>query len=309
MKQKIVIAGGSGALGSCIIKQYLNSDVEIVVLTRKFRPAEGNIRYVVWDARTLGSWTNELEGSKAVINLVGRSVNCRYSERNKQEIINSRVESTLVIGEAIQRSRLTPEVWINAGSAAIFGDSGEAVKEEGSDVGEGFSAYVCKLWEQAFFKYSTPETRKVFLRIGMVLQADKGVLKPFMNLAKVGFGGKIGSGEQYITWIHEQDFANLISWVIANDVSGIIHGASPHPVKNKEFMRAIRTSLGISVSIANPSFLVRIGAIFIRTEAELVLSGRRVVSRVLKDNKFPFLYPRIQHVFSGGKKETTHSAF
>lgn len=297
MKQKIVIAGGSGALGSCLIREFNRSDIEVVVLTRSMRPAEGNVRYVLWDGETLGLWTDELEGSKAVINLAGRSVNCRYNEKNKQEIINSRVHSTRIIGQAIQRSVITPEVWINAGSAAIFGNSGEAIKDEDSPVGDGFSATVCKLWEQTFFKYVTPETRKVFLRIGMVLQKERGVLKPFMNLAKTGFGGKIGSGDQYITWIHEQDFANLISWVIANNVSGIIHGASPHPVRNEDFMREIRTAIRMPVGIDNPGFLVRIGAAFIGTEAELVLSGRRVVSKVLEENKFHFNYRKIQDVF------------
>ncbi|MEJ6980085.1 TIGR01777 family oxidoreductase [Pedobacter sp. P351] len=298
MKQKIVIAGGSGALGSCIIKRYYDTETEVVVLSRRQNAADKNIRYVGWDARTLGAWTKELEGSTAVINLVGRSVNCRYTETNKKEIINSRVDSTLILGQAIQGLQHSPAVWINAGSAAIFGNSGDEIKDENSEPGDGFSPRVCKLWEQAFFKSVTPQTRKVFLRIGMVLQPAKGVLKPFTNLARTGFGGRIGSGEQYITWIHEEDFVNLIQWAIAKNVSGIIHSSSPYPVKNKEFMQEIRAALKMPFGLPNPAFLTRIGAVFIKTEAELVLSGRRVISTVLEKNKFNFKYPKIQQALA-----------
>ncbi|PSR54258.1 TIGR01777 family protein [Adhaeribacter arboris] len=291
--RKILIAGGTGALGSAIIQRYYNTETELIVLSRTAKPTDKNIRYVAWDAKSLGAWAQELEESTAVINLVGKSVNCRYTAKNKQEIIRSRVDSTKVIGQAIQSLKQKPAVWINAGSTAIFGNSGEELKDESSKTGGGFSPEVCKLWEQAFFSVATPGTRKVFLRIGLVLQANKGVLKPFANLAKTGFGGKIGSGDQYMTWIHEEDFVNLIHWVINNEVTGIIHAASPFPVKNKEFMRAIRQALKVPIGLPNPAFLTRFGALFIGTEAELVLSGRRVVSTILAEKQFPFKYPQL----------------
>jgi uncharacterized protein (TIGR01777 family) len=292
--RKLVIAGGTGALGSAIVARYYNTETELVVLSRNAKPTDKNIRYVAWDAKTLGPWTKELEESTAIINLVGKSVNCRYTEENKKEIIYSRVDSTLVIGQAIQSLRQKPAVWINAGSAAFFGNSGEELKDESSDTGDGFSPEVCKLWEQAFFKNLIPEVRQVFLRIGLVLQSGKGVLKPFANLARIGFGGKIGSGEQYMTWIHEEDFVNLMDWTIRNDVTGIIHAASPFPVKNKEFMKSIRQALKVPIGFPNPAFLTRFGALFIGTEAELVLSGRRVVSKILAEKQFPFRYPQLQ---------------
>ncbi|QNF33351.1 TIGR01777 family protein [Adhaeribacter swui] len=291
--QKLVIAGGTGALGSAIIQRYYNTETKLVILSRTAKPTDNNIRYIAWDAKTLGPWTKELEESTAVINLVGKSVNCRYTEQNKKEIIRSRVDSTLVIGQAIQGLQQKPVVWINAGSAAIFGNSGEEIKQEGSPTGVGFSPNVCKAWERAFASVATPGTRKVFLRIGLVLQSGKGVLKPFANLAKTGFGGRIGSGEQYMTWIHEEDFVNLIDWVINKEVSGIIHAVSPFPVKNKEFMREIRTALKVPIGFPNPAFLTRFGALFIGTEAELVLSGRRVVSKVLAQEQFIFKFPHI----------------
>ncbi|RDC64244.1 TIGR01777 family oxidoreductase [Adhaeribacter pallidiroseus] len=292
--RKIVIAGGTGALGSAIVARYYNTETEIIILSRRTQPNDKNIRYVAWDAKNLGPWTQELEESTAIINLVGKSVNCRYTEENKKEIIRSRVDSTLVIGQAIQGLAHKPAVWINAGSAAIFGNSGEEIKDEGSVTGDGFSPEVCKQWEQAFFKISISGVRQVFLRIGLVLQSGKGVLKPFANLAKTGFGGKIGSGEQYMTWIHEEDFVALIDWVIRNEVNGIIHAASPFPVKNKEFIREIRKALKVPIGLPNPAFLTRFGALFIGTEAELVLSGRRVVSKILAEKQFFFKFPQIQ---------------
>ncbi|ETZ23649.1 TIGR01777 family oxidoreductase [Pedobacter sp. V48] len=290
MNNKIIIAGGTGFLGSAIIKAF--PDNEIVVLTRTIRKDEQNIRYVLWDAKNIGNWTQELEGCKAIINLVGRSVNCRYTNVNKQEIINSRVDATLNIGKAIGELNKPPEVWINAGSAAIFGNSGDEVKVEDSVTGNGFSPEVCKAWEKAFTKYDTPKTRKVFLRIGMVLQQNGGILKPFLNMAKFGLGGKIGKGNQYMTWIHEQDFTDLIRYTILDaDFKGIVHAASPFPVTNKEFMKTIRQSINIPFGLPNPAIFIKIGAVFIGTEAELVLSGRRVVSSVLEKNGFKFKYP------------------
>jgi uncharacterized protein (TIGR01777 family) len=295
MKQKIIIAGGTGFLGNSLRNKYKNLDVEIIILTRKKIQNEGNITYVHWDAKTLGSWISHLEGSTAIINLVGKSVNCRYTEDNKKEIIASRVDATSIIGKAISTCLHPPKVWINAGSAAIFGDSGSKIKDENSSVGNGFSPQICKEWEQAFDEAVTPNTRKVFLRIGLVLQKGGGILKPFMNLARFGLGGKIGTGSQYMSWIHEEDFTNVIDWVIQDEsVQGILHCASPFPVTNKDFMKAMRLAVSVPFGFSNPAFLIRIGAIFIGTEAELVLSGRRVISRILHEKNFKFKYPHIQ---------------
>lgn len=295
MKQKIIIAGGTGFLGSCLRNKYNNSDVEIVILTRKRKQNEGNITYVHWDAKTMGSWTTYLEGSTVIINLVGKSVNCRYTEYNKKEIIASRVNATSIIGKAISICEKPPKVWINAGSVAVFGDSGAEIKDENSSVGNGFSPQICKEWEQAFHEAETPNTRKVFLRIGLVLQQGGGILKPFMNLARFGLGGKIGTGNQYMTWIHEEDFTNVIDWVIRErSIQGILHCASPFPVINKDFMKAMRLAVSVPFGLPNPAFLIQIGAVFIGTEAELVLSGRRVVSRILYEKDFKFKYPHLR---------------
>ena len=296
MAHKIVIAGGTGFLGQSIINFLQKKpDVEIIVLTRGNLNKDGNISYIQWDAKTTGDWAEAINGSTAVINLVGKSVNCRYTEKNKQEIIDSRVNATLAIGKAIQRSLHPPKVWINAGSAAIFGNGGDAVKDEYSDPGNGFSAEVCKKWEAAFFGIETSFTRKVLLRIGLVFQKNTGLLQPFVNLARAGFGGSIGSGNQYISWVHEDDFVNIIyAALIKEDYESIIHCASPYPVINRDFMTGLRKVLNKSVAFRNPSFLVKFGAFFIGTEAELVLTGRRVISSILKEKRFVFQYPHIE---------------
>ncbi|HTB53178.1 MAG TPA: TIGR01777 family oxidoreductase [Ferruginibacter sp.] len=294
MSKKIIIAGGSGFLGHSIIKSYKDTDTNIVVLTRGKSETVNNITYVHWDAESLDDWANELEGATAVINLVGKSVNCRYTEKNKQEIINSRVKATYIIGTAIQIAADPPKVWINAGSAAIFGNSGKEYKDEYSLTGDGFSPEVCKRWESAFNNIGTPFTKKVFLRIGLVFQKDGGLLKPFINLVKFGLGGKIGTGNQYISWIHEDDFTNVIKAVIdREDLSGLIHCSSPAPVTNKEFLQTLRRAYNKSFGLPTPAFIVKIGAVFIGTEAELVLSGRRVVSKILEQKGFDFKYPDI----------------
>jgi hypothetical protein len=294
MKNKIVIAGGSGFLGQSLVDKLSNEDTEVVILTRK-RNKNHAVSQVQWDGKTLGVWTKELEGSKAVINLAGRSVNCRYTEKNKQEIIESRVNATLVIGKAIQGLANPPLVWINAGSAAIFGNAGDTLNTEESTPGEGFSPDVCKKWEEAFYRIETPATRKVLLRMGLVFQKKMGLLKPFVRLTRCGLGGKIGNGEQYISWIHEDDFTRVIQSAIEQkDYEGTIHCASPYPVKNKDFLKALRHSCNVPFGLPSPAFVLKAGAFVIGTEADLLLSGRRVVSKFLEGKGFYFQYARIE---------------
>lgn len=305
MASKIIIAGGTGFLGHSIIDHLKQTEeTTIVVLTRGQNERRDGVTYVHWDAQSYGDWANELEGSTAIINLVGKSVNCRYTKANREEIINSRVNATLIIGKAIQQAIKPPEVWINAGSAAIFGDGGDEVKDESSPLGTGFSSEVCKKWEQAFFSVPTIHTRKVFLRIGLVFQKDIGLLQPFIKLVKTGFGGTIGSGNQYISWIHADDFVHVIDAALKNDqYEGIVHCTSPGPVTNRHFMTVLRKVLQVPFGLPNWTPFVKSGAVIIGTEAELVLRGRRVVSKKLAENNFVFRYPDIetalQHLAAG----------
>ncbi|ANH81433.1 TIGR01777 family protein [Niabella ginsenosidivorans] len=298
MKEKIIIAGGTGFLGKSIIRRFNNSTTQIIVLTRGPAAVEDNVRYVNWDAKTLDNWAGELEGAKAIINLAGKSVNCRYTRKNKNEIIRSRVNATYIIGKAIESLKIPPKVWINASSAAMFGNSDTETKNEISSPGNNFSAEVCKKWEAAFDNSQTPLTRKIVLRIGVVLQKQTGLLQPFERLVKLGFGGKIGTGKQYISWIHEADFLNVIEGSLKNEkYNGIINCSSPQPVTNSVFMQALRDVLKPKIVLSNIACFVYIGALIIGTEAELVLKGRRVVSEKLDKYNFRFRYIDIKEAF------------
>ena len=295
MSNKIIIAGGTGFLGQSIIRRLLENGYEIIVLTRGKKEHSNGINYVHWDAKSTGAWIHKLEGSKAIINLVGKSVNCRYTATNKREIIDSRVDATNAIGQAIASLKRPPEVWINAGSVAIFGDAGSEIKDEHSTTGTGFPAEVCKHWEAAFNSHRTLYTKKVLLRIGLVFQKDIGLLQPFLKLAKFGFGNRFGNGNQYISWIHEKDFTHIVLQAIERkDYEGVIHAASPEPVTNKTFFKLLRSAVNIPFGIPLPAWLLQIGGQFAGTEAGLLLAGRRVVSKVLVEKDFVFSYPALE---------------
>ncbi|WP_460766253.1 TIGR01777 family oxidoreductase [Niabella terrae] len=296
MSRKIIIAGGTGFLGKAISNRLPQRDFQIVVLTRTVAPATtGQIRYVHWDARRLGDWTAELEGAAAVINLVGKSVNCRYTEKNKQEIIRSRVDATRVLGQALQLVKTPPKVWINAGSLAIYRYSATEKLTESSPLGKDFSAEVCRQWEQAFFEAPLDAVRRVVLRTGVVLQSGTGLLLPFERLVKWGLGGRIGNGKQYLSWIHEADFLGIIEAAMIDDhYTGVFNCTSPHPVTNEVFMQELRRALGQRFGLPNPAALVRIGARLIGTEPELVLQGRYAISDKLNDTGYRFTYPRLK---------------
>lgn len=302
--EKIILAGGSGSLGKFLADYFASKGHEIVVLTRASKPAKRKIRFVQWDGRSLGDWSKELDGSLCVINLAGRSVNCRYTEKNKEEIISSRVDSTAIIGKAIQNCSRPLRVWINASSAAIYGNT-ETVTDENSSFGSGFFAEVCKKWEAAFAMAETAGTRKAALRIGLVLSAKGGVLEPLIGLAKWHLAGTIGSGRQYMSWIHENDFGKLVEECLRDErYVGAINACSPHPVTNKEFMRSLRLAIGKPLGLPSPALLVRIGAFFMGTEAELVLYGRRVVSGILRQRDFQFQFPEINEAMKNILEKT-----
>lgn len=291
--KKIIIAGGTGSLGNFLSKYFSEKGVEVVVLSRSEKQSAGKIHFKKWDGKTLGEWSKEIDGSLCVINLTGKSVNCRYTEENKKEIIASRVDSTSIIGKAIQNSTAPPNVWINASSAAIYGNT-ETITDETSRKGEGFSSDVCKKWETAFAMAETPHTRKVALRIGLVLSEEGGVLEPIIGLAKFFLAGTIGSGKQFMSWIHEEDFGKLVEQCIHDEsFSGAINACVPNPVTNKEFMKALRDGLGNPFGFPNPAFMVKMGAFFMGTEPDLVLFGRRVVSKILQEKSFQFQFPEI----------------
>ena len=293
--KNVMIAGGTGHIGSSLAKRLVMEGYNVNILTRNAPKNKAtSLNYIYWDGENIGSWTERLNETDIVINLCGKSVDCRYTESNKLKLIRSRVNATRLLGDAIVRSERPPRLWINASSSAYYGFSAEA-KDEQASAGTDFPARICVEWEKAFMGSLTPATRRIAWRLGVVLQPDKGLIKPFERLVKNFLGGKLGSGKQYFTWIHEEDFLNSALWTIENTrASGIYNLTSPEPITNADFMTAMRKAMDVSIGLSLPERLIRIGGTIIGTEPYLVLDGRRVIPRRLLESGFTFRYANIQ---------------
>ncbi len=291
--KKIIIAAANGYLGKVLAKYFTSKGFVVIGLCRKQTTLE-NAECVLWDGKSLGNWAKELEGATAIINLAGKSVDCRYTDENKQLILSSRVESTKVLGKAVANCINPPKVWLNASSATIYRHAEyRAMDEETGEIGEGFSVNVCKTWESTFFGCNTPETRKVAMRISFVLGNSGGAYSTLKKLVKLGLGGKMGQGIQYISWIHEEDFCRAVEFLIDNEVEGTINLSSPNPVQNRTFMCAMRKRYNIPFGMLQPKWLLEFGAGIIKTETELILKSRRVVSKRLADRGFEFKHEKL----------------
>ncbi|SEJ24065.1 hypothetical protein SAMN05216327_107287 [Dyadobacter sp. SG02] len=294
---KIVLAGGNGYLGKVLQEYYKPLAREVIVLSRKPSPSFENIRTISWDARTQGEWVECLNHADLLINLCGKNVNCRYTPENKAEIINSRVTPTTLLAHAIQSLAVPPRLWINVTSATIYRHAEDRPQDEDTgEIGYGFSIDVCRKWEEAFFENPTPGTRKVALRMGVVFGKRDGAFPRLLALARLGLGGKQGNGQQYMSWLHEQDAAKCTEWLLQNEaVSGILNCTSPNPAKNEVVMAALRKACGMPVGIPAPAWLLEIGTRVIGTEMELLLKSRWVLPKRLLDHQFEFSYPEIGH--------------
>ncbi len=302
---KIVIPGGSGQVGTVLARHFAGAGHEVVVLSRT-PPAKETVlpwRVVQWDGKTLSDWASEIDGAYAVINLAGRSVNCRYTPENRAAITNSRVDSTRVVGEAIARADVPPLVWLQAATATIYAHRLDAPNDEATGIigGESepfdtwrFSVGVAQAWEDTFTEAETPpQTRKVALRSAIVMNADRGsAFDVFLSLVRFGVGGTQGNGRQMVSWIHEQDFARALEFLIQqNDLRGPINVCAPNAVPNREFMRELRRAAGVPFGIPAPAPLLELGAIFLKTETELVLKSRWVTPDILLRAGFTFDFP------------------
>lgn len=301
---KIVIPGGSGQVGQLLARHYRARGDEVVILGRTpTAGGDGPGRMVLWDARTLGPWAAELDGADVVINLAGRNVNCRYSPANRKAIMDSRVESTRIVGEAIAAAKQPPPVWLQASTATIYAHRYDAPNDEATGIVGGsepdapdtwrFSIEVALAWERALAEVETPQTRKVALRSAMTMSPDRdGVFDVLFGLARRRLAGRAGDGRQYISWIHERDFVRAIDWIIERDhLEGAINLAAPEPLPNAEFMQALREAGGISLGLPATRWMLELGAVFMRTETELVLKSRRVVPGRLLEDGFSFEQP------------------
>lgn len=298
---KVVIPGGSGQVGTVLARHLAEHGHEVVVLSRNPTPARWRI--APWDGRTVGSWAAELDGADAVVNLAGRSVNCRYSPANRRDILDSRVESTRAVGAAIARAARPPRVWLQMSTATIYAHRFDAPSDEDTGVIGGsepdtpgvwrFSTDVAKAWERACAEADTPRTRKVLLRSAMVMSPDRGgVFDVLLGLVRRGLGGRAGDGRQYVSWVHDRDFVRAVDWIVAHDeLAGPVNVASPDPVPNAGFMRALRWAWGTRVGLPAAGWMLAVGAWVMRTETELVLKSRRVVPGRLLASGFRFEFP------------------
>lgn len=301
-KQRIVLAGGSGFLGRVLADWLTARGAEVVILTRT--PHRGGpVREVQWDVRTLGQWQREIEGAEAVINLAGRTVDCRYNAENRRLIMDSRVDSTRVLGSAINLCGRPPRVWLNSSTATIYKHTYGAANDEATgvigatpDAKDEFSVEVALAWERALEAAPTPDTRKIALRSAMVLGSGQNSVFPMLRrLVRLGLGGRMGNGRQFVSWIHERDFCRAIEWLLAeDDFRGPANLAAPNPVPNAELMRTLRKVCRMPLGLPATRWMLEVGAFFLGTETELIIKSRRVVPGRLLAAGFEFEFPHLR---------------
>lgn len=286
---KIIIAGGTGFLGENLETYFTKKANQVYILTRK--PQRENEIY--WDAKTIGDWKNILEKADVLINLTGKSVDCRYHDKNKQEIYSSRIESTRILQEAIDLCTEKPKIWLNASSATIYVHSEKHLNtEEDGVIGDDFSMNICKSWEEEFFKGKNEETRKVALRTSIVLGNNGGAFPKLKMITKLGLGGKQGRGNQMVSWIHIDDFCNAVDWIIQNEnINGAINITAPAPISNKMMMNELRKQYKVPFGLNAPVWQLEIASIFMKTETELLLKSRNVYPEKLMESGFRFSFP------------------
>lgn len=298
----IILPGGSGFLGKIVGSWFEKRGDEVVVLTRS-PSGEGPGRQVGWDGKNLGEWAEEIDGADVVINLAGRSVNCRYTEENRRAIMDSRVASTRVIGEAIAQASSPPSVWLQSSTATIYAHTFGAAHDEANGIIGGdepdvppewrFSIEVAQAWERELDAARTPATRRLALRTAVVMgRGDGSPFEILERLVRFGFGGPVGSGDQWVSWIHADDFCRALLFLIErDDLSGVVNLAAPHPITNRDLMRAIRKAVGMPIGLPAPTPLLKIGTRILGTEPELVLKSRKVVPGRLIEEGFTFEFP------------------
>ncbi|BDS13275.1 TIGR01777 family oxidoreductase [Aureispira anguillae] len=299
---RLVIPGGSGYLGLQLAQYFSTKGWEVFVLSRRYYPPQGSIQFLEWDGKTLGDWAKVMEGADVVVNMAGRTVNCRYNATNKKQILDSRIDSTRIIGKAIAQAANPPKLWLNSSSATIYQDTRGAIPandEYNGKIGTDFSMNICKAWEKEFMAAVTPSVRKIALRTAIVIGKEPGgAMEYLINLTKFWLGGTQGSGQQFISWVHLSDFIRVVDFLIGKEhISGIINVAAPQPVTNQSFMAELRKAIGRSWGLPMPKVLLELGAVFLGTQTELVLKSRKVVSTRLKEEGFQFEYERIEDAF------------
>jgi uncharacterized protein len=292
---KIIIAAGTGFLGKNLETYFANKGHEVIILTRN--PNRSNEYH--WDGNTLGEWKNLFENTDVLINLAGKSVDCRYTDKNEKEIYDSRINSTKILQKAVDQCINKPKVWLNASSATIYIHSETHLNtEENGIIGDDFSMNICKSWEKEFFKQEIENVRKVTLRTSIVLGNNGGAFPKLKMITRLGLGGKQGRGNQNVSWIHIHDFCKVVEFIIDHEnISGCINVTAPNPLSNDAFMKKMRKAMKIPFGLNVPVWQLEFASLFLKTETELLLKSRNVYPEKLMQNGFRFLYPDIERVF------------
>ncbi len=298
---KIILPGGSGQVGTVLARAFHAEGHEVIVLSRSPKPAPW--RTIAWDGATVGDWAAEVDGADVVINLAGRSVNCRYDAANRQAILDSRLDSVRAVGRAITQATRPPPTWLQAATATIYRHRYDAPNDDVTGEVGGtepdapstwkFSIDVAHAWESMAIQACPRSTRLVLLRSAMTMSPDPdGVFDVLLGLARRGLGGRMGNGRQYVSWIHDDDFVAATRFLIEHtELSGPINLASPHPLPNGQFMRDLRRAAGVRLGLPAAEWMLAVGAFFMRTETELILKSRYVVPRRITDAGFTFRFP------------------
>ncbi len=297
---KVVIAGGNGQVGQVLTRFFRSKQDEVTILCRTVSNDQNS---VVWDGKTPGDWERVVDGADVVINLAGRSVNCRYTESNLRQMMDSRVDSTRVIGQAIEQAKHPPKVWLQASTATIYAHTFETANDEVNGVIGGkepdvpaywkYSIDIAQAWEKTLAESHTPDTRKVALRSAMIMSPDKGgIFDVLSGLTRLGLGGTIAGGSQFVSWVHESDFIRIIDFLLKHEeISGAVNVCAPNPLPQKEFMLALRAAWRIPIGLPAAKWMIEIGAFFMRSDSELILKSRKVVPKRLLDAGYAFTFP------------------
>jgi uncharacterized protein (TIGR01777 family) len=300
-RDRIVIAGGSGFLGLSLATHLTSKGWSVAVLSRHPPRRDGPWSHFSWDARTVGDWSRALDGSFGLVNLVGRSVDCIKTPEHRDEILRSRTEATQALGLAVRSIKAPPHIWVQMSTAHIYGDPPIVTCTEDSPFGYGLAPFVGRAWESEFEQNALLSQRRVILRTSFVIGRDRGAgggaLARLLTLVRFGLGGTVGSGTQGMSWIHEADLNRLFERALTSGrMQGAYIASSPNPVSQRDFMKTLRRVVGMPMGLPAFSWMVRIGApLLMRTDPELALYGRYVVSKRLQEEGFEFQFPHLEN--------------
>lgn len=292
MKEKIIIAGGSGFFGSYLCN-YFSEKHDVIVLTRGKSYEKNGISYQHWDGKTIGDWNESLDGSKAIINLSGKSINCRFTDENKKALINSRVDSTRILAQAIKNLDKPPKFWLNASAGAMYVAGEKPNTEKDKSFSDSFLSKMALAWEEAFYKDELPKTKRASLRISLILGREGGVFPVWKKLTKYLLGGTVGSGKQMVSWMHIEDAAKAIDFIMANELEGVFNFSTNQPVSNKVLMKSFQKTFNIPFGFWAPAFMIKLFSPLIGVDSSLVLNGVNFVPDRLLKAGYQFKYEDI----------------